>query len=455
VIVIYYLLPVRYRWLLLLLGSYAFFSAVNVEFALVLLSTTVVDYFAAIEMEHQLSKKRKLPFLIISLAVNLAILGLFRYFNFFTGTMSWIGEHLQIGIAWPVLDLLVPVGISFYILKSLSYMFDVYRGHQTAERHFGYYALYVSFFPQLVAGPIEKYQDLAPQFKLNHSFSYQEVVNGFRLILYGFFVKMVIGDNLAFYVDQVFEDYHAYGTVDILLSWVFFSFQIYADFYGYSLIAIGSALTMGIHIMDNFRTPYLSRSISEFCNHWHISLSAWFREYLYNPLAGTKKGTLVRFTVTIFVFMLAGLWHGAAWSFVLWGGIFAMLFILEQRIYRREKWVSIAPFTSGHLLSSIVVFAVVTLMWVLFRSQSLSEALMMIQAMFFNANEYYTLDVSLVMWVMLALFMLTDILMYGNRFDKYLDNLPSAARWVVYLLLIFSVIVFHDSQHSAFIYFQF
>ncbi|NLH53722.1 MAG: MBOAT family protein, partial [Bacteroidales bacterium] len=300
VVGLYYSLNPRYRWILLLAASYFFYMWWNPLYIILIITSTAIDYFAARAIEKTPLKKKKRKYLLLSLFTNLGLLFSFKYYGFFAGSMQRLLSLAGIEIHFPYLDILLPVGISFYTFQTLSYTIDVYKGKIKAEKHPGYFALYVTYFPQLVAGPIERFDRLSPQLKATFRPTYENFSNGFRLILFGLFTKMVIADNLAPYVEKIYEGYAAYSTTSIVIGLIFYSFQIYADFYGYSTIAVGSALLMGVQLMDNFRTPYLSRNISEFWKRWHISLSTWFRDYVYIPLGGNRVSWL-RWALNVFV----------------------------------------------------------------------------------------------------------------------------------------------------------
>jgi len=288
-------------------------------FALLIVGSTLIDFFAAKYIFQAQENWKKKLWLCISLSTNLGLLAVFKYYNFFrTELFQAIGNE-QFANWIPVLSIALPVGISFYTFQTLSYTIDVYYGRQKPERHLGIFALYVSFFPQLVAGPIERFSHLGAQLKQWHKFQYTNFANGFRLILFGLFIKMTIADNLSPYVDEVFEKYENLNSWSIATGVFFYAFQIYADFFGYSTIAIGAARLLGIDIMDNFKSPYFSRSITEFWKRWHISLTTWFREYLYLPLGGNRVLKYRWIINILIVFIVSGFWHGANWTFIIWG----------------------------------------------------------------------------------------------------------------------------------------
>ena len=325
VISLYYLVPQKFRWSLLLLASYFFYASWKVEYLVLIIASTLIDYWCGIQMGKQETKQQRKPFLILSLISNLGLLFTFKYYNFFVESLNDSIVSLMDAEQLPIWEnVILPVGISFYTFQTLSYAIDVYKGKQEPEKHLGYFALYVSFFPQLVAGPIERFSTLTPQFKKAIKFNYSDFANGVRLIIYGLFVKMVIADNLAELIDPVYADPETYSSLSIVTSIFLYPFQIYGDFYGYSMVAIGSALLMGIKIMDNFKTPYLSKSIGEFWQRWHISLSTWFRDYLYFPMGGNRVSKGRWFYNVFVVFVLSGIWHGANWNFVIWGALFGV-----------------------------------------------------------------------------------------------------------------------------------
>ncbi len=457
VIFLYYLFPARYRWILLLAASYFFYMSWRAEYGLLLLFSTLVDYFTALRMERLPDRKARLPYLFISLVMNLGLLFFFKYLDFATGSTNVVFEKLGLDTRLPLFNLLLPVGISFYTFQTLSYAIDVYRGQQKAERHLGYFALYVSYFPQLVAGPIERFSSLNPQLHEAHRFSYTNISRGLRLILFGLFIKMVVADNLSLYVNQVYKTPDAYGTADIFTAWFFYSFQIYADFYGYSTVAVGSALLMGVKLMDNFRTPYLSRNIAEFWQRWHISLSTWFRDYLYYPMGGNKVDKLRWMLNIMTVFVVSGVWHGANWTFVIWGLLYGVLYIAEKQLNGLLKIdTNYRSFSVTHVFLVLKTTALVTLIWVFFRSQSLGEALHMLQLPFRKgvvATEQ--LHIPLFVWIFLLFFILSDIYLYSRRLDLRLDKWPLVLRWSLYSVLCYAIIVFSGLEDFPFIYFQF
>lgn len=440
----------------MLAGSYYFYMCWKVEYIVLILASTLIDYFAGIQMEKRKESKSKTIFLVLSILTNLGLLFSFKYFNFFVNNGNYLFEHLNIAYHFPELKVLLPVGISFYTFQTLSYSIDVYHGRQKAERHLGYFALYVSFFPQLVAGPIERFSRLTPQLKQNHVFTYDNFVNGLRLILYGLFAKMVIADNISTYVDKIYEAPDLFNSKDILLGVFMYSFQIYCDFFGYSTIAIGTAKLLGINLMDNFKTPYLAKNIEEFWQRWHISLSTWFRDYVYIPLGGNRVKKY-RWGINIFlVFAISGFWHGANWTFLFWGAFFGIIYLVEKGV---NAFVpvnrNIKAFSPVHLLLSLKTFVLVTLIWIFFRSQDLNQAIDMFKLIYSNWDIEATLKIDFQVLIFLGIFILSDFILYNTRFDVWSSKLPTVLRWSVYLFLTFSIIAFSGVEEFQFIYFQF
>ncbi|MFP4664224.1 MAG: MBOAT family O-acyltransferase [Bacteroidales bacterium] len=457
VVFLYYLTPGKYRWMLLLAASYYFYMCWKVEYIILILASTAIDYYAGIRMSRISRKRKRRPYLILSLVVNLGLLFSFKYFNFFTDSLNLAFEQFNIMAELPELKVMLPVGISFYTFQTLSYTIEVYKGNQQADHHLGYFALYVSYFPQLVAGPIERYDRLAPQLRKTTKLRYKNISRGLRLVLYGLFIKMVIADNLAIYVDQIYATPEKYMSGDLLTGIFFYSFQIYADFHGYSTIAIGTALMMGVNLMNNFKTPYLSANVMEFWKRWHISLSTWFRDYVYIPLGGSRVKTKSRWWFNIMaVFLISGLWHGANWTFVFWGGIFGVVYLIEYLIRKLFRPSEVKKFSAGHLIRILVNFLIVTFAWIFFRSQSIDDAFGMIKRLGGQSpDQAESLDIKLYVWIFLGFFILSDVLLYNKRFDKMLDKYHIIMRWIIYAILIWAVIVYAGIAKNPFIYFQF
>jgi D-alanyl-lipoteichoic acid acyltransferase DltB (MBOAT superfamily) len=325
------------------------------EYVILLLSSTIVDYFVAIKMAKTRIKSRRKLLLYVSLSFNLGLLFFFKYFNFFNDSVYDALQSLNIFYDKPMFDVLLPVGISFYTFQTLSYTIDVFRGYTQPERHFGKFAVFVSFFPQLVAGPIERSSRFIPMLKKKKRLTYENISEGFKIMLWGFFMKLVVADRLSLYVDLVYDNLGEHGSLTIITATSFFLFQIYCDFAGYSYIAIGAAKIMGIDLMENFRRPNLASSIGDLWKRWHISLSTWFRDYVYIPLGGNRVSTQ-RFYLNLFLtFLISGLWHGANWTFVLWGAYHGLFMVLEVFIKKNVK-INFLKKYSFSILGIFIVF---------------------------------------------------------------------------------------------------
>jgi alginate O-acetyltransferase complex protein AlgI len=454
VIILYYLLPQRFRWVLIFVASCYFYMALVPYYILILFFIILLDYFSALMIEKQKGRKRKLV-LTLSICSNVALLVFFKYFNFANENLTYILDYFERENPIVNLDIILPIGLSFHTFQSMAYTIEVYRGNQKAERHLGYFANYVLFFPQMVAGPIERYQRLGEQLKKHHPLLYDNFSNGFRLILFGFFAKMVIADNLAPIVNTVYADPEHANTLSILKGIVFFSFQIYADFYGYSLIAMGSARLMGIDLMENFKTPYLSKNIEEFWKRWHISLSTWFRDYLYIPLGGNKV-RVARWVINIMiVFFISGLWHGPRWTFVIWGFLHGFFYLIERGT---NRLLNLNPSSDNPIYNGfriIKTFLIVSIAWVFFRAESLQKAIDIFTGLFNNLNVTDKIKTDLRIWVLLLVFVLSDILFFNKRIDAWFAVKPAPLRWSIYTVLIFGVLALAGAENIPFIYFQF
>src|SRR3989339_1447668 len=337
VTLLYFFLPHRFRWMLLLAASCLFYMAFIPYYICILLVTTLVDYFVAIQLEKYEGARRR--FLIASsIVVNVGFLAFFKYFNFINTNISEFARLIHWNYSIENLAIILPIGLSFHTFQAMGYTIDVYRRQQKPERHFGIFALYVMFYPQLVAGPIERSQNLIHQFYEKHVPDYARIASGLKLMLWGLFKKVVIADRVAVVVNQVYNNPHDYSGLPFVIATVFFAFQIYCDFSGYSDIAVGAAEVMGFKLMKNFNRPYFSKSIAEFWKRWHISLSTWFRDYLYIPLGGSRT-TAARWQFNLFItFLVSGLWHGANWTFVIWGALngFYLVFSLWTADIRKR-----------------------------------------------------------------------------------------------------------------------
>lgn len=453
VVILYFALPKKFKNIHLLLASYFFYGCWNVKYAALMLLSTVITYLAARLMDSYGKKK---VFLSISFILNLGILFVFKYYGFFIDIFNRISG----GNSSTAALFILPVGISFYTFQALGYTMDVYRGDIKAERNFITYALFVSFFPQLVAGPIERSKNLLPQIKNQGEYCVCNLVEGLILIFYGLFLKLVIADRAAIFVNTVFGSMDFKGTA-MMLGALLFSIQIYCDFYSYSIMAKGSAKVMGIDLMDNFREPFLAVSIVDFWRRWHISLSTWFKDYLYIPLGGSRNGKFRHYVNIMIVFLVSGLWHGANYTFLMWGLIHGFLNIISHFISRLKTGGS---FISRNI-SRLVTFILVVLAFVFFRAEKVSDAFTYISRMFrqtgagvleagLNAPNLYVLLIALI------ILFVVDVLKYNkiNVKDKFMHS-PTILKGIIFFALIMVVVIFGiygvGFSESMFIYFQF
>ena len=470
-VLVYYLLPHRARAYQLLLSSYFFYMCWNPTYALLMLLSTVVTYGCGLLVGGNVLHRRKL-WLALSFVLNLAILFFFKYFNFLSGM---IGQGLaMLGLSWqpPLLDVLLPVGISFYTFQALGYTVDVYRGDVQPERHFVRYALFVSFFPQLVAGPIERSGNMLHQIKEFHPFKPENLRDGALPVLWGLFKKVVLADNLAVLVNAVYNAPGAHSGGAFVLATVAFAIQIYCDFSAYSDIARGSAKMMGFDLMENFRCPYFATSIQDFWRRWHISLSTWFRDYLYFPLGGNRKGKARQILNLMIVFFVSGLWHGAALTFVVWGllnGLYQAISILLRPV--KEKVLSLLHIGEKnpalHLFRILFTFFLTCLAWVLFRANSLADAAAIFQSLLALPQTGFTVDIMLMNITVPALWMMgicTVVLLVADYFitERGLMqkiNRSVAMRYAVYFVILAVILIFGSwgdgFAPQDFVYFQF
>lgn len=359
----------------------------------------------------------------MSLVANIGVLAVFKYYNFIVTNLSYLLKLTGADNHIPYLGILLPIGLSFHTFQAMSYTIEVYRGRQKAERNFGIYALYVMFYPQLVAGPIERPQNVLPQFHNKHSFNYDDVAAGLRQMLWGYFKKVVVADRLAIYVNSVYNHHpERYSGITLIMATVFFSFQIYCDFSGYSDIALGIARVMGYKLMINFRRPYFATSIKEFWSRWHISLSSWFRDYLYIPLGGNRSSTIRWYFNILLVFIISGLWHGASWVFVVWGalhGLYQISELLFNKIFD-NRFLSIKKTVIGILLSTIFTFTLVSFGWIFFRANSINDAFAIVRNILtWKGGGLYIGSVANMLYSVIALSILF-ITEYAQEFYKFI-----------------------------------
>ncbi|TDO20217.1 MBOAT family O-acyltransferase [Pedobacter duraquae] len=453
----------RWQNILLLASSYFFYGCWDWRFMLLLIFSTLLDYFTGIKIYESNTRRRRLFWLWLSIGINLGFLGVFKYYNFFAASfvegLNLLGFQANIS----TLKILLPVGISFYTFHGLSYVIDLYKKRITPERNFIDYSLFVSFFPLLVAGPIERATHLLPQIKKKRVFDYADAVDGLKQILWGLFKKMVIADNLAQYANTIFNQSEGYAGSTLLLGALFFTIQIYCDFSGYSDIALGTARLFGMDLLRNFAFPYFSRDIAEFWRRWHISLSSWFKDYLYIPLGGSKGGMWMKIRNTFIIFLVSGFWHGANWTFIVWGFLNA-LYIMPSIILNTNRnnldIVAKGKYfpTIREFFAMLITFSLTTFAWIFFRADNLNRAFSYIStlfspSLFTSPNQVYFSEEIL---VLTGLFFIVE--WFGREQQYAIAAMCSTwkrpFRWAVYILIIMTICLYggHD---QTFIYFQF
>lgn len=425
------------------------------QYILILGFTIVIDYFAGIYLERIEGRSKKV-FLVISIIANIGILAVFKYYNFFLGNLDNVFQGFGVDVHLPYLNILLPIGLSFHTFQAMSYTIEVYRGNQKAEKHFGIYALYVMFYPQLVAGPIERPQNVLHQFHAHLPYNKNNLKEGLLQMAWGFFKKIVIADRLAMVVDYSYQNHEQMNGTTMLLATLCYSFQIYCDFSGYSDIGIGAAKVMGFDLMKNFNSPYLSTSISEFWRRWHISLSTWFRDYLYIPLGGNRVNKSRAYLNIFIVFLISGLWHGANWTFIIWGALHGLFLIIENLFSSKQTNTDVALKTRylNTSLKVIFTFSLITFSWIFFRSSTLSEALAIIHKVtLISVHDTLLLNINhveLLFCATLIIGMIVKEYNYGSFIIK------SDRTYVLLIsLLIISCYMFGVFGNKQFIYFQF
>lgn len=478
---VYYLIPQRIRYIWLLVSSYFFYMSWNPSYALLLLTVTTITYFSGLLIsyspENRNSKMNmKKMWVILSFILTLSFLFFFKYSNFAIYNINIILNHLDSSLNYSRIDILLPLGISFYTFQALSYTVDVYRGDVCAEKNFLKYALFVSFFPMLVSGPIERSKNFIKQISEEHYFEFSRIKNGVLMFLWGLFMKIVISDKAAIIVNTVFGGYEYYAGIEILIAILLYTIQIYCDFAGYSYMAIGSGQILGFKLMENFNTPYFASSVADFWRRWHISLSSWFKDYLYIPLGGNRKGKYRKYFNIMFVFLVSGFWHGASWTFIIWGGLHGLFQIAGAEFKPArdkivEKFGIDREVFSHKLMKTFLTFSLVSFAWIFFRATSLSQAIIIIKRLFSTFNIWVLFDgtiydlgldksdiIILISSILLLFFV--SICKYNNI--NLLEKLAQQGlwfRWCVYLGLIFAIFLFgtYGPGYKAgqFIYFQF
>ena len=446
----------QWRWLFLLVSSCYFYMYLFPKYILILFLLILIDYFAGIFIENTEGFRRKL-FLILSLFSNVFILFYFKYTNFIVENTNYLGFDFTLK------HIILPIGLSFHTFQSMSYTIEVYRKKHRAERHLGVYALYVLFYPQLVAGPVERPQNILPQIHRKAVFNYQNFTDGLKLMAFGFFKKAVIADRLSLTVDAVFNNYLSAGTIQLWLATLFFAFQIYCDFSGYTDIARGAAKTMGFDLMENFNKPYSATSIADFWRRWHISLSTWFRDYIYIPLGGNKMGFLRQNIHILLVFTISGLWHGAAWTFVFWGFLHGIGLIIENLATKKATVTPSvkSPFWAKNaLLKQFLVFIFVALCWIFFRAENLEKAFFILKNLFVfvpRIDGTFSLPIKHILLGFLGIFSLKMIEYFQEKNSVLflVNKQKNSVRFWVYFTLILTIVFLGVYENRQFIYFQF
>lgn len=481
IIILFYLLPHKFRWMALLIASYYFYISWNINLIVLIGATTIISYTTGLLIERTDNKKAKKAYMLVSVISSLSILFFFKYFNFFADSVVEFVRLFGVPASDFSLQILLPVGISFYTFQTLSYTIDVYRGDIKAEKHFGYYALFVSYFPQLVAGPIERPDNLLPQLKRPTKFDSNNMKIGMQYVLVGFIKKVVIADVLAVYVNAVYNDMDNANGLTVIIATMLFAVQILCDFDGYTNIAIGVAKMMNIDLMKNFNNPYSALSIKEFWSRWHISLSSWFRDYVYIPLGGNRVGKFRHLFNLFLTFILSGLWHGASWTFIIWGALHGIYQIFGQLTFKPKKklYAKMKINTESSvwkMLKNIVTVILVCFAWIFFRANNVADAGTLFVKLFtdwsftlsYITDSFDKMDMSafMVIFIMLLIVLFTQLSkIFVDKKDKFAYEEPSRSiavvRKVLYIILGFIValswiyVVSQLGYVNAFIYFQF
>lgn len=469
---LYFLLPHRFRWFMLLVASCYFYMTFVPVYILILFFTIVVDYFAGIYIEKSQGQTRKW-FLVASLVANIGVLAIFKYFNFVNENITLLMDNMGVKNPIPYLSILLPIGLSFHTFQAMSYTIEVYRGNYKAERHFGIYALYVMFYPQLVAGPIERPQNILYQFYEKYEFDYQRIADGLKLMAWGLFKKIAIADRLSYIVNVAYDEPYKYHGLNFVIATVFFAFQIFCDFSGYTDIALGAARVMGFKLMKNFNRPYHSKSISEFWSRWHISLSTWFRDYLYITLGGNRVSIPRWYFNLFFVFLVSGLWHGANWTYIVWGalnGFYLVFAIVSQKFRNRVAEASgITRFPKVYSwVQFLTTFVLICISWVFFRARTIADAMHILKSIFtdtwadiVNLIHTHHMEPLAPATKMIPAVLVIVILEMVHLFQKrrsmlqFVNSKPKYVRWSIYYAFVLLLLIFGTASHSQFIYFQF
>ena len=450
---------------ILLISSYFFYACWDYRFLFLLIFSTFLDYYTGLKIYESTTRRTKRIWLLISVVVNLGFLGFFKYYNFFVESFAEVMNSVGFKPDIWTLHIILPVGISFYTFHGMSYVFDIYNDKVVPRKNFVNYSVFVSYFPLLVAGPIERATHLLPQVESPRKFEYSKAVDGMRQILWGLFKKIVIADNCATYVNMIFDNYQDQSGSTLVLGALFFAFQIYGDFSGYSDIALGTSRLLGIELLRNFAYPYFSRDIAEFWRRWHMSLSSWFRDYLYIPLGGSKGGTWPKVRNTFIIFIVSGFWHGANWTFMAWGALNAIYFLPLLLLKRNRSNMDIVA--QGKIFPSLrdalgigATFGLTVFAWIFFRSETVTDAVSYIGRIFSKTLLSIPAVISsetVPLMVCMALFIIIEWLQRDKKYALQIDGVFSTrlTRWSIYTVLGFLIYYVGNFGHHAFIYFQF
>jgi len=451
---IYFGLPQKVRWVFLLVASYVFYGWWKAEFAALMAFTSLIDWFCGMRIEKSNQKTTKQFWMWGSILSNVAMLFMFKYFHFALGNSQFAKQLYCSNLTAWIIELgkyTIPAGISFYTFQSISYIIDVYRGQEKAEHNLFRFMLYVSFFPQLVAGPIERFGRLHTQLYQKYAPAWEDIRNGFRIILYGLFLKVCVADNLASVVDTYYAAPASFSGYSAWIAMFFFAFQVYTDFFGYSLLAQGSALLFGIHLMDNFKKPYIAKSIPEFWHRWHISLSTWFRDYIFIPVGGNKHGSIILALAVMLVFFTSGLWHGASMTMIVFGLSQGILYLFDRFVFSRIKGDSIV-FAQFKKFKTFLFF-MLTLVW--FRAQSIPQSAEVFQSAAFKNAGKSNLNIPIHIPLFLFIFWLLDNWIMKERADVWLNRFKLPVRWSFYAAVLLCIWLLGGSVNHPFVYFQF
>ncbi|QWX84357.1 MBOAT family protein [Cellulophaga sp. HaHaR_3_176] len=461
--VLYYNLKYKHGILLLFISSYCFYSFWRWDFAVMMLAVSLINFFAGIKISKTKQKVKKKAWLVFAVLLSILPLVYFKYMNFLIENVNAIAQLSNSNLNFPLLDLILPVGISFFTFQALSYTLDVYYKKTEVETNVLRFSTFVAFFPQLVAGPIERSSNLLNQLKIKHQFKQELVVEGVKLFVWGLFKKVVIADRLAIYVNNVYESPDMYSGLTLVVATIFFAFQIYCDFSGYSDMAIGTARILGFKLMQNFNLPYLSSSISDFWKRWHISLSSWFGDYVYKPLGGSRVVYLKWIRNILVVFLISGVWHGANWTFIIWGALHALFYFIENwgdLLLNKLKLDAVKGSVLYKGYKKVSVFIFVCFAWIFFRANSLNDAFLIIKKLFIKSDLQFYLGSSnvtfLLSLLLILLLIIVQIFQYKGKaslyFSKSKANDYVIGVWYLFLLLGISTL---GLSSNSFIYFQF